>query len=133
MAAFCELKNLLKEASLGAIDESMPFVVECDASDAAIAATLNQQGRPVAFMSRRLSSSERHYPAVEKEAMAIIEAVKKWNHLLSTRRFTIITDQGSVAFMFDSRRRSKIKNDKIQCWRLQLASFNYDIEYRPGC
>ena len=34
--------------------------------------------------------------------------------------------------MLDNRKRSKIKNDKIQCWRLELASFNYSIEYRPG-
>ena len=41
LAAFNRLKSLLKDASLGAIDESIPFVVECDASDDAIAATLN--------------------------------------------------------------------------------------------
>ena len=121
LAAFYKLKTLLKGASLGSIDESIPFVVECDASDDSIAATLNQQGRPVAFMSRRLSKSEKHYPAVEKEATAIIESVRRWSYLLASRHFKIITDQGSVAYMFDSRRRTKIKNDKIQCWRLELA------------
>ena len=40
-------------------------------------------GRPVAFMSRTLHASERHHPAVEKEATAIIEAVRKWNHFLA--------------------------------------------------
>ena len=84
---------------MGSIDETIPFVIECDASDDAIAATLNQQGRPVAFMSRRLSKSEKHYPAVEKEATAIMEAVRKWSHLLHERHFNIITDQGSVAYI----------------------------------
>ena len=55
----------------------MPFVVECDASDVAISTTLNQGGRPVAFMSRTLHGSELHYPAVKKEATAIIKAVRK--------------------------------------------------------
>lgn len=132
LSAFEKLKTLLGKAALGSIDETTPFVIECDASDVAVSATLNQAGRPVAFMSRTLSGSEVHYPAVEKEATAIIEAVRKWSHLLSGRRFTIITDQRSVAFMLDNRRRSKIKNDKIQCWRLELASFNYSIQYRPG-
>ena len=75
----------------------------------AISATLNQGGRPAAFMSRSLSGSELHYPAVEKEATAIIEAVRKWNHFLAGRRFTLITDQKSVAFMFDNRKRAKSK------------------------
>jgi len=60
---------------------------------------LNQGGRPAAFMSRSLSGSELHHPAMEKEATAIIEAVRKWNHFLAGRRFTLITDQKSVAFV----------------------------------
>ena len=34
--------------------------------------------------------------------------------------------------MLNSRRRTKIKNDKIQQWRMELASFSYVIKYRPG-
>lgn len=48
------------------------------------------------------------------------------------RNFTLITDQRSVAFMLDSRKRSKIKNSKIQGWRLELASFCYTVKYQPG-
>ena len=83
-------------------------------------------------MSRTLQGSEIHYPAYEQEAPAIIEAIRKWSHLLPRQTFTLITDQRSVAFMFDSRRRSKIKTDKIQQWRVELASLSYIIKYRPG-
>jgi transposase InsO family protein len=76
--------------------------------------------------------SELHYPAVEKEATSIIEAVRKWRHLLSGRHFILLTDQRSVAFMLDNRRRTKIKNNKIQEWRMELASYSYSIKYRPG-
>jgi hypothetical protein len=111
LSAFNTLKKELEGATLHSIDETLPFVVESDASDVALSATLNQGGRPVAFMSRTLQSSELHYPAVEKEAMAIIEAVRKWRHFLAGRHFTLKTDQRSVAFMFDSRKRTKIKNN----------------------
>ena len=129
---FDNIKKAIASATLQAIDESIPFCVECDASEVAVSATLNQNGRPVAFMSRTLQGSELLYPAVEKEATAIIEAVRKWRHLLLRQPFRLITDQRSVAFMLDSRQRSKIKNNKIMCWRLELASFSYSIRYRPG-
>ena len=83
-------------------------------------------------MSRTLQSSELHYPSVEKEASAIIEAARKWNHLLSQQHFTLVTDQRSISFMLDNRKRTKIKNNKIQCWRLELASYSYRIKHRPG-
>ena len=130
--AFNALKNELGDVVLSPIDEDAPFVVECDASEVTISASLNQKGRPVAFMSKTLSKSEQGYPAVEKEALAIIEAVRKWNHLLSRQTFALITDQQSVSFMFDNRKRSKIKNNKIQSWRIELAEFSYTIQYREG-
>ena len=115
------------------IDESCLFVVECYASEVAISAMLNQGKRvTVAFMSRTLQGSELHYPSVEKGATAIIEAVHRWRHLLAGRHFILITDQRSVAFMLDKRKRSKLMNNKIQDWRLELASFCYTIKYRPG-
>ena len=129
----CELlKEEIAKASLRSIHENLPFVVECDALEVAISATLNQGGRSVAFMSRTLPGGETHYPAVEKEATAIIESVRKWSHLLARQQFTLITDQKSVAFMLDKRKRTKIKNNKIQCWRLELAPFSYTVKYRPG-
>ena len=130
--AFNMLKSDMELAAFRPIDEGIPFVVECDASETTLSATLNQGGRPVVFMSRTLQGSEMHYPPVEKEATAIIEAVRKWEHLLARQHFTIITDQRSVAFMLDNRKRTKIKNNKIQDWRLELASFSYTITYRPG-
>jgi dolichyl-phosphate-mannose--protein O-mannosyl transferase len=72
-----------------------------------------------------LHGSELHYPA-----MAIVEAVRKWQYFLALRHFTLKTDQPSVAFMFDSKKRTKIKNNKIQAWRLELGSFSYTVEYR---
>jgi len=93
---------------------------------------LNQADRPVAFFSRMLTKSELRHSSVEKEACAIVEAVRKWFHFLTGRKFSIITDQRSVAFMYDVQHAGKIKNDKIMRWRMQLSEFDFDIFYRPG-
>ena len=34
--------------------------------------------------------------------------------------------------MLDMRHTSKIKNDKILRWRLELAAFDFTVIYRPG-
>ena len=69
---------------------------------------------------------------MEKEACAIIESVRYWKHYLLGRHFTLITDQKSVAYMFEKRHKGRIKNDKIYRWRLDLACYSFDIRYCPG-
>ena len=127
------MKADIRKAVMCSIDETIPFQVECDASEHALAATLNQNGKPVAFFSRALKPHELLYPSVEKEAMSIIEAIRYWRYLLAPRRFTLVTDQRSVSFMFDTNiKAKKIKNEKILRWRMELSTYNYDIHYRPG-
>ena len=53
-------------------------------------------------------------------------------HYLYSRPFTLITDQRSLAFMFDQRNRGKIKNSKIQAWRAELGMFSYEVMHRSG-
>ncbi|GFW12403.1 putative retrovirus-related pol polyprotein from transposon opus [Trichonephila clavipes] len=48
------------------------------------------------------------------------------------KHFEVFTDQQAVAFVFNQRHGSKIKNEKLIRWRLELASFKFDIIYRPG-
>ena len=132
LEAFLDLKKDVENSVVCAIDESQPFELETDASEFALAATLNQNSRPVAFFSRTLHGSELKHPAIEKEAAAIIEAVRHWKHYLTGKHFKLITDQKSVAYMFDTKHKGKIKNDKILRWRLELSTFSFDITYRFG-
>ena len=67
LKSFELLKTELAKAALRSVDESLPFTVECDASDIAVSATLNQGGCPVAFMSRTLQEIERQYPPLKKK------------------------------------------------------------------
>ena len=130
--SFSDLLQDLAAASVTCIQENVPFVVECDAFEYAFAATLNQRGQSVAFHSRTFSKSEARYSTVEKEAVAIMDAERKWYYLLHGKRFTLITDQRAVSVMFDPRRLGKIKSMKIQTWRAKLGNFDYEMQHRPG-
>ena len=133
LSAIHELKTKLISASLAAPRLDFPLTLETDASAVALGGTLSQEGRPIAFMSRTLSSAERNQSVIEREACAIVECCRKWRHLLlSVPYFNVVTDQKSVSFMFDHHKASKIKHDKIARWRLELSEYNFNIQYRPG-
>ncbi|GFX21450.1 retrovirus-related Pol polyprotein from transposon opus [Trichonephila clavipes] len=129
---FNSLKDDVANAVLATIEDDIPFRVETDSSDFAIGATLSQAGRPVAFFSRTLHASELRHSSPEKEAYAIVESLRHWRHFLMGKHFEVFTDQQAVAFVFNQRHGSKIKNEKLIRWRLELASFKFDIIYRPG-
>lgn len=107
LKAFNTLKSELCRATLWAIDENLTLQLDCDVLNYAVSAVLSQNERSIAFMSRSLHASEKGYSIVEKEALAIIEAVQKWKHLLSPHHFKLYTDAQSVAFMYDNRKRTK--------------------------
>ena len=127
--SFESLKAEIAASVLTTFDPNVPLEVETDASDVAIGATLNQHGRPIAFFSRKLNTSESKLHSVEKEAYAIVEAIESWKHYLYGNQFKLITDQRSVSYMFDMKNRGKIKNDKIARWRIQPSNFKFDIIY----
>jgi transposase InsO family protein len=133
IAAIQRLKSSLSESTLSAPQFGIPYTIETDASENALGGSLSQCGKPVAFMSRTLTHSERKQSVVEREACAIIECCRRWRHLLlSAPSFTIVTDQKSVSFLFSTRSVSKIKNEKLIRWRLELSEYHFDVVYRPG-
>ena len=92
LEVFKQIKQELEVSTLKLTNKSLPFEVECDASDVAIFTALNQGGHPVAFMSETLQGSKLKYHIIEKEAMAIVKAVQKWGHYLTCQHLTLITD-----------------------------------------
>jgi RNase H-like domain found in reverse transcriptase len=74
---FDQLKDKLTSAPVLAFANfELPFILTTDASDSGIGGVLSQidkqEERPVAFLSRTLSGSERHYATTHKECLSIV-------------------------------------------------------------
>lgn len=61
-------------------DLSKPFVLETDASAEGIGAVLLQEEMPIGFISRRLSTAEQNYSITERETLAAIWAMEKYEY-----------------------------------------------------
>ncbi|KAG8194755.1 hypothetical protein JTE90_026398 [Oedothorax gibbosus] len=102
---FNKLKNLISSDSvLVPFDETLPILLTCDASPYGVGAVLSHQlpdGReaPIAFSSRTLTSTERNYAQIDKEALSIISGVKKFHNFLYGHHFTLITDHQPLLVM----------------------------------
>ena len=107
-------------------------MLETDASGIAIAGVLTQHGRPVAVPSKRLSTAEQSWSAVELEALAIVYCASKFRQFLLGRPFVLYNDQRAISFLFTGSVKSTCKNNKLIRWRTELSEYNFRIAYRPG-
>ena len=132
--AFEKLKNALSTPPvLGYANYEAPFEVHTDASLRGLGAVLYQKQdgmlRPISFASRGLKKSEKHYPAAKLEFLAMKWAVtEKYHDYLYGNKFTVVTDNNPLTYVL-----SKAKLDAAgHRWLSALASFDFDIIYRPG-
>ena len=88
--------------------------------------------RPVAFASRTLTSSERNYAQVEKEALSLIFGVKRFHSYLYGRSFTIITDHKPLTAILGPKKGiPPLAAARLQRWSWILSAYQYEIEFRP--
>ena len=62
-----------------------------------------QEGRPLAYYSSALCPRNAALSTYEKEALAILEALKKWRHYLLGNSVIIKTNQQSLKFITDQK------------------------------
>jgi hypothetical protein len=78
--AFLQLKQIMTQAPVLALPNYRePFVLEADACGYGIGAVLMQNSKPIAFMSQAIGPKAEALSTYDKEALAIIEAIKNGN------------------------------------------------------
>ncbi|QRV83882.1 Retrotransposable element Tf2 protein [Ceratobasidium sp. AG-Ba] len=106
-----------------------------DASGIAIGAILSQRGKdgylhPVAYLSKSYNDAQRNYDTANKELLAIVESLKHWRIYLegTILPVTVFTDHRNL----ERWKNAETFNRRHARWHMELASFNFEIHYRPG-
>eukprot|EP00731_Ephydatia_muelleri_P021177 Em0013g904a len=120
--AFKSLKGCLcSDPVLRSPNFEKQFILQTDASNRGIGAVLSQcdeegQEHPVAYYSRKLLPREERYSTVEKECLAIKEAIHHFRTYLLGRQFKVETDHQALVWMD----RLKDTNARLTRWSLLL-------------
>lgn len=62
---------------------------------------LMQERKVTSYASRQLKVYERNYPTHDLELTIVVLALKFWRHYLYGSKFTMLSDQKSLKYLFD--------------------------------
>lgn len=125
-------ERLINYTTLQVPDPNKPFTLRTDASGFAIGAVLEQEGKPLGYLSKRMTPAEMRYATYDQEFLAVVTALLKWRTLLLASKVTVYTDHRALQYIL------KLKADKpvrgrVARWIDFLADFqNLKIVYQPG-
>ena len=102
------------------------FIVECDALGNGIGAVLMQEERPIAFESHPIKGKYLHKAIHEKEMLAILHAIKKWQPNLMGRHFKVKMDHDSVKYFLEQR----LFSEEQQKWVTKMLGYDFEVMYK---
>jgi RNase H-like domain found in reverse transcriptase len=128
--AFHELKQDMCTAPVLAMpDFHPPFVLETNVNANGIGAVLMQGGKVIAYFSKALGVKSQALSTYEKELLALVTAVQKWQHYFQGNSFVIKTDNLSLKYLLEQRL-TILSQYKIL---YKLMGMDYSIQYKKGC
>ena len=130
--AFEDVKKAVHECpTLFFMDVTLPVFMHTDASKYGIGAYLFQidkdgNEKPIAFISKTLTDTQRRWHTPQKEAYAIFYAFKQLDYLIRGVKFTLRTDHKNLIYINDTMTEMVIR------WKIAVQDYDFDIEHIPG-
>ncbi|XP_052756183.1 uncharacterized protein K02A2.6-like [Galleria mellonella] len=137
--SFQELKKeICSEKVLTPFHTHLPITLATDASPVGFGAVLSHimpdnKERPIAFASRSLTSAEKGYSQLDKEAAALIWGLKKFFHYCYGRKITLIIDNQPLARILHPEKPMPTTTAvRLLHYANFLAGFDYNIKVRKS-
>ena len=131
--AFNSLKKALTMSPILKLPNvSEMFILRTDASDRGIGSVLLQEEVgvkwPVAYASRKLLPREKAYATVEKECLALVWSIQKFQRYLYGKHFIVETDHQPLLYL----NKAKVSNARLMRWALLLQPYRYTVHAIKG-
>src|SRR5687767_12452354 len=124
--AFDKMKRAISRETLLAYPNfSEIFEIHTDASLYQLGACIPQNGRPIAFYSRKLNPAQTRYTTTERELLSIVEVLKEFRNILLGQHIRIHTDHVNLTY-------AKFNSDRVMRWTLYIEEYSLDLKYIKG-
>ncbi len=124
--AFSTMKRIMaRETILAYPNFNKPFHIHTDASAYQLGAVISQDGKPIAFYSRKLTPAQTRYTTTERELLSIVETLKEFRTILLGQQLIIHTDHENLTY-------KHFNSDRVMRWRLFIEEYSPDLRYIKG-
>ena len=124
--AFETIKRILgRKVLLSYPDFSKPFEIHTDASDYQLGAVIHQDGKPIAFYSKKPNSAQRNYTTTEKELLSIVATLNEFENILLGHEVIVHTDHKNLTY-------KDFNSHHVIRQRMALERFGVQLKYVRG-
>ena len=136
-SSFERLKAALStKTTLGYFDPKKPTSIFVDGSPIGLGAVLTQKDvstnevTPLHYASSPLTPTQTRYPQIDREALSVYWAVKRFHLFIYGGEFKVITDHQPLVSLFNNL--TSKPSARIERWLMELQQYRFTVEYRPG-
>ena len=129
--AFANVQRLVTEAPvLRYYELSLDLTIQCDASQNGLGAALLQNGKPIEYASRSLTDTETRYAQIEKEMLAIVFSLERFNQYTFGRHVHIESDHKPLEMILQKPLARAPR--RLQLMMMRLQKYDFTVHYECG-